>query len=85
MARLQEAKNNVKFAPDSEKPHGGKPLNTTLKVGMSKDSPFHSNYTSTHPSTKQLLDYGQRKAEPVTVVDISKLPIEKQIQFYGSQ
>ena len=76
MARLQDAKKSARFAPDSEKPKGGKPLNTTLKVGMSKDSPFHTGYTSTHPSTKQLLDYGQRKAEAVTVADISKLPIE---------
>ena len=32
-----------------------------LKDGMSKDFPFVSKYTKEHPSTKQLLDYGQNK------------------------
>ena len=93
MARVKDAKNNVSFAPENSKPKGGKPLKTTLKVGMSKDSPFHTTgYTKVHPSTKQLLDYGQlpkpgtSSASMVTVVsEISKLPIEQQIQFYASQ
>ena len=42
MAKVKDAKNNVSFTPECTKPTGGKPLKTTLKIGMSKDSPFHS-------------------------------------------
>ena len=81
MAQVKDAKNNVSFAPENSKPKGGKPLKTTLKVGMSKDSPFHTTgYTKVHPSTKQLLDYGQKPnvSASVTVIsEISKLPIEQ--------
>ena len=59
MARVKDTMNNVSFVPENSKPKGVKPLNPTLKVGMSKDSPFHTGYTKTHPSTKQLLDYGE--------------------------
>ena len=53
---------------------------------MSKDSPFHmtSGYTKTHPSTKQLLDYGNKRPQKIEG-DISKLPLDKQIELYQSQ
>ena len=83
MARVQDAKNTVSFAPENAKPKGVKPLNPTLKSGMSKDSPFHgSGYTKTHPSTKQLLDYANNKLSQRVEGDISKLSVDKQIELY---
>lgn len=84
MARVQDAKNTVSFAPENAKPKGEKPQNPTLKVGMSKDSPFHttSGYTKTHPSTKQLLDYGNNRRPQNLEGDISKLSLERQIELY---
>ena len=64
-------------------------IKTTLKYGISKDSPFHSQYTEAHPSTKQLLDYAYMNTLPkdpqadlpfkeITNDQLEKLPIAKQ-------
>ena len=45
-------------------------------MGMSKDSPFHTTgYTKTHPSSKQILDYGDKKKRNLPH-DMSSLSIE---------
>ena len=61
VTRVQDARQNETFAPDNQQAKPSKPLNPTLKLGMSKDSPFHSSYTKTHPATKKLLDYPEPK------------------------
>ena len=87
MAKVKDTVNNAAFIPEGSKLRGGKPLNPTLTIGMSKDSPFHmhSGYTKTHPSTKQLLDYGDKKRQPAPCATVvSKLPVEQQILAYES-
>lgn len=36
-------------------------MKPVLTYGMSKDSPFHTAFTKEHPSTKQLLDYNEKR------------------------
>ena len=67
-------------------PGGGKTLNPVAKYGVSRDSPFKNEYTTDHPSTKQLLDYNDKKRTAMTAetrARISKLPLDEQIKEYS--
>ena len=55
---------------------------------MSRDSPLKSKYSTDHPSTKQLLDYNDKKRTVITSETrnrISKLPIDQQIKEYSKR
>ena len=71
---MRDAKKNIAFAPrNPETQTSGKPQQANLKVGMSKDSPFLTNFNKVHPGTKQLLDYGEarRKGLPKDMSSLS--------------
>ena len=56
------------------------------RFGMSKDSPFLTKTTMTHPSTKELLDIDiDRKEEPLNFQSLNKLPVDKQIKVLAKR
>ena len=61
VSKVKDAKNDSSFRPTSCDNNASKVMKPVLTYGMSKDSPFHSGYTKNHPSTKQLLDYGEKR------------------------
>ncbi len=66
LALNKDAKNNSMFKT-AEKT-GQNKIKCALKFGMSKDSPFHGEYTFEHPSTKHVLDYAYMSKVPVDVI-----------------
>ena len=90
MALNVDAIGNEDFAckviENQSSPGGGKTMNAVARYGVSRDSPFKNEFTTDHPSTKQLLDYNDGK-RPVMTADqrarISKLPIDQQIAAYS--
>ena len=61
LARVSDTKNDSSFRSSNCNISSSKPMQPVRTYGMSKDSPFHTAYTRDHPSTKQLLDYGDRR------------------------
>lgn len=90
MALSGDVRNNADFAckviENQSSPGGGKTLNTVAKYGVSIDSPFKNKFTTNHPSTKQLLDYGDRARPAQTAASTSRiasLSLSKQIREYS--
>ena len=78
MSLVINARKNSAFKPEYLKAaKKGKPLLTQFKDGMSKDSPFHTQFSKVHPGTKQLLDYGENKRRIGVIENPSNMTVNE--------
>ena len=82
MAKVSDAQKSEAFRPPGLEYHYGKSMQRTLTYGQSKDSPFRSAYTIEHPSTKQLLDFGNSNKETMPG-DLNNLKPDQLLQLFS--